>query len=85
MNFTRNYMNLRSRYGDTWTLEKIDGGLKFVLPPYTRIGFNESPEILDFIDPPGGPFLQVGDNIGEKKILGIENKDSYVIIKLEEA
>lgn len=78
-------MNLRSRYGDIWTLEEIDSGLKFILPPYTRIGFKDNPEILDFIDPPGGPFLQVGDNIGEKKILGIENKDSYVIIKLEEA
>lgn len=77
-------MNIKSRYGDTWVLEEIDGGLKFVLPPYTRIGFDD-PKVLSFIDPPGGPFIRVGDVIEGKRISGIEDYDSYVIIKLEEA
>lgn len=65
-------------------MEEIDGGLKFTLPPYTRIGFEG--DKLSFIDPPGGPFLQVGDFIdGKRKITGIEDYNSYVIIKLEEA
>lgn len=77
-------MNLKSRYGDTWELEEIDGGLKFTLPPYTRVGFDGN--VLSFIDPPGGPFLQVGDTLdGKRKITGIEDYNSYVIIKLEEA
>ena len=78
-------MNIKSRYGDIWVLEEIDSGLKFVLPPYTRIGFDNDPKVLSFIDPPGGPFIQVGDIIEGKRITGIENYDSYVIIKLEEA
>ena len=78
-------MNIKSRCGDTWVLEEIDSGLKFVLPPYTRIGFDNDPKVLSFIDPPGGPFIQVGDIIEGKRISGIENYDSYVIIKLEEA
>lgn len=79
-------MNLKSRYGDTWVLEEIDGGLKFTLPPYTRIGFDgDNPNILSFIDPSGGPFLQVGDTLDGKKIIKIEDYNSYVIIKLEEA
>lgn len=78
-------MNIKSRYGDTWELEETDSGLKFVLPPYTRIGFDNDPKVLSFIDPPGGPFIQVGDIIEGKRISGIEDYDSYVIIKLEEA
>ena len=78
-------MNIKSRYGDTWELEEIGSRLKFVLPPYTRIGFDNDPKVLSFIDPPGGPFIQVGDIIEGKRISGIEDYDSYVIIKLEEA
>ena len=78
-------MNIKSRYGDTWVFEEIGSGLKFVLPPYTRIGFDNDQKVLSFIDPPGGPFIQVGDIIEGKRISGIEDYDSYVIIKLEEA
>lgn len=78
-------MNLKSRCGDTWVLEEIDGGLKFILPPYTRIGFGDDNSDLSFIDPPGGPFLQVGDTLEGKKITGIRDYNFYVIIKLEEA
>lgn len=80
-------MNLKSRYGETWVLEETMSGLKFTLPPYTRIGFEgDNPKVLSFIDPPGGPFLQVGDLIDEKrKITGIDDYNSYVILKLEEA
>ena len=78
-------MNIRSRYGDTWELEEIGSGLKFVPPPHTRFGFDSDPKVLSFIDPPGGPFIQLGDVIEGKRISGIEDYDSYVIIKLEEA
>ena len=78
-------MNIKSRYRDTWVFEEIGSGLKFVPPPYTRIGFDNDPKVLSFIDPPGGPFIQVGDIIEGKRISGIEDYDSYIIIKLEEA
>lgn len=78
-------MNLRSRYGETWELEETGNGLKFILPPYTRIGFDDNPKVLSFVDPPGGPFIQIGDILEGKKVSRIEDYDSYVIIKLEEA
>ena len=51
----------------------------------SRIGFDNDPKVLSFIDPPGGPFIHVGDIIEGKRISGIEDYDSYIIIKLEEA
>jgi hypothetical protein len=76
-------MELESRYGDTWELSEVDGGLKFILPPYTRVGYDN--EELFFIDPPGGPFLGIGSNLDGKVISEIEDHEKYVILKLEEA
>lgn len=77
-------MKLRSRYGDIWNLEEIDEGYKMKIPDYTRFGlFPDSEDELCFIDPPGGPFLEVGKNIfPSEMIIGIHNtEDGYTIIK----
>lgn len=78
-------MKLKSRYGDTWELEEIeDGYLWKSIPDYTRFGtFPDTDKEFCFIDPPGGPFLEIGREIMEgETIIGIYTLDeSGVIIK----
>lgn len=78
-------MVLRSRYSEVWTLTEKDGGYLFNLPPYSRVGFNDDGS-LAFIDPPGGPFLGIGDYLGEKtKITSFKDLgEDGVIIYVEE-
>ena len=58
-------MKLTSRYGDTWELEPIEGGYVWKnLPEHLRVGyFPDSKDDIYFIDPPGGPFLEIGKDI----------------------
>lgn len=77
-------MELRSRYGEFWKLEETKEGYKFVLPPYSRVGFGDS-GCLCFVDPPGGPFIEVGDKLGGKTIISMEDRDDYILLKMEEA
>ena len=78
-------MNLKSRYGDTWELEEIECGYLWKnIPDHTRFGlFPDAHEDLCFIDPPGGPFLEVGREITPGEIIiGIhDNTESGVIIQ----
>ena len=77
-------MEIRSRYGEIWKLEETDDGYKFVLPPFSRIGFEDNGD-LTFVDPPGGPFISIGSILGDKKIVSIKDMNDYVILKTEEA
>lgn len=97
-------IDLFNRYYKNVYLEKIDNvdGCYQLHGPdesfqYMRIGFNNDengkPDYLDinFIDPDGGPFLQVGNKIDEDKVITdiegmmIENKCVYFIdIKKED-
>ena len=68
---------LPNRYGDLVQLVKQDGNL-YLLDgdlDYMRVGFNEDKSI-NFVDPSGGPFIQIGskwDNFTIKSIEGIAN------------
>lgn len=80
-------MNLKSRYGDTWELEETEGGYLWKsIPNYTRFGlFPDTNEDICFVDPPGGPFLEIGSEIfpGEiiTEILSDKDKFEGIIIK----
>ena len=78
-------MILTSRYGETWELKEISGGYLWEkIPDYTRFGFfPDSKDEICFIDPPGGPFLEIGRDIKpDEMIIGfIDEGESGVIIK----
>ena len=78
-------MKLSSRYGEAWTLEPCsDGYLWKDIPEYTRFGFfPDNHGDICFIDPPGGPFLEVGGEItdGEVIIEILDLKESGVKLK----
>lgn len=66
---SKDIIDIKSRYGDIHKLERIGGedSCLFLFIPtseYTRIGYNEDGSYA-FIDPSGGPFLQVGDTVEE--------------------
>lgn len=66
-------MELKSRYGDVWRLEETEEGYIWKdVPDYTRMGLfpdSEDTSDISFIDPPGGPFLEVGREIREGEII----------------
>jgi hypothetical protein len=69
---------MKNRYGDEYSFEKVNentftivGDLK-----YWRFGGREGQERMDmtnlgFVDPSGGPFIEVGMSIGGRKIKNI--------------
>lgn len=80
-------IKLKSRYNDIYHLTPInDTDYKFEGDVgYMRVGYNgkiDSSEI-QFIDPSGGPMLQVGDLVGNKKIEKIEIIDTDYVITLK--
>lgn len=80
-------IQLKSRYNDIYSLTPInDDTYKFEGDAgYMRVGYNgkiDSSEIK-FIDPSGGPMLQVGDLVGNKKIEKIEIVDTDYVITLK--
>jgi hypothetical protein len=73
---------MRNRYGDEYTFESVDentytikGDLK-----YWRFGGREGQEQMDlsdlgFVDPSGGPFIEVGMKIEGREIVNISAAD----------
>jgi hypothetical protein len=73
---------MRNRYGDEYTFEKVNentytikGDLK-----YWRYGGREGQEQMDlsdlgFVDPSGGPFIEVGMKIEGREIVNISAAD----------
>jgi hypothetical protein len=69
---------MRNRYGDEYTFERVDentftitGNLK-----YWRFGGREGQQQMDmsnigFVDPSGGPFIEVGMKIEGREIVNI--------------
>lgn len=53
---------LDNRYGDLIQLVKQDGNLYLLDGDlgYMRVGYNDNPKVIDFVDPSGGPFMRVG-------------------------
>ena len=75
-------MKLISRYGDTWEIEETEGGYLWKnLPAFTRFGLFPEDDDICFVDPPGGPFLEVGGEIMPGEVITkIENQDEFVIL-----
>ena len=74
--------------GDNNYLEYIeDNKYKLVSEyPYIRIIFKDNPDNITAIDPPSGPFLQVGNKVDEvgKTIESITRGDKGFIINFKE-
>lgn len=53
-----------NRYGDKITFQYInENQIQMLGGDYYRTGYNED-ETIDFVDPSGGPFIQVGTDLG---------------------
>lgn len=80
-------IKLRSRNNDIYRLTPInDTDYKFEGDVgYMRVGYNDKIDSseIKFIDPSGGPMLQVGDLVGNKKIEKIEIVDTDYVITLK--
>ena len=78
----KNTSIMRNRYGDEYTFESVDentytikGDLK-----YWRFGGRKGQEQMDlsdlgFVDPSGGPFIEVGMKIEGREIVNISAAD----------
>lgn len=67
-------IKLNSRYGfDNKLVQLEEGSLKFKLKTdYNyRVGFKDNPEECSFIDPNGGPFIEIGNEIEGHKVKAI--------------
>jgi hypothetical protein len=78
---------MKNRYGDEYTFEKVDENIYTIVGDlkYWRYGGREGQEQMDFsdlgfVDPSGGPFIEVGMKIEGRKITKISvvaNDDVY--------
>lgn len=82
---------LKSRYGETHRLERIgeSNSHLFLFVPsddYYRVGFSEDEKDgYDFVDPSGGPFIQVGCvlNCVNKVVKAITKSEDGIVIEFE--
>lgn len=88
----RKVILLKSRYNETHRLERIGGSNShlFLFIPfreYYRLGLSrDEKDGYDFVDPAGGPFIQVGMELSEigKTVKSItKNKDGEILIEFE--
>lgn len=77
-------IKLPNRYGLSILLEYIkDNDWKLKIPPknpYRIIGDNDN---IRAVDPPGGPFIAVGDKIENKIVVNISNDGLLITLKDE--
>lgn len=66
---------MRNRYGDEYSFEKVSEGIYTIVGDlkYWRYGGREGQERMDFsdlgfVDPSGGPFIELGMKIEGRKI-----------------
>lgn len=69
---------MKNRYGDEYTFEKVNDNSYTIVGDlkYWRFGGREGQEQMDmtnlgFVDPSGGPFIQLGMLIEGRKIINI--------------
>ena len=54
-----------NRYGDEIIFKKInENQIEMIGGQYYRTGYNEDGKSIMFIDPSGGPFIQIGTDLG---------------------
>ena len=72
--------NYYNRYGDNINFEKIDDNtVEMTGYSYPRTGYNTDGNFIEFIDAGGGPFIQVGMNLGNY----FETKDKMIIKSID--
>lgn len=80
-------INLDSRYGDKYKLIQTEGNLYKAdfgdMCEWVRFGGDGNDNLYDFVDPPGGPFLHVGNNIQGLTIKSIK-VDNGIYLTLED-
>ena len=70
----------KNRYGDIFTFEvnergNIDWKGNF---EYCRTGYNDNPDDITMVDPSGGPYIGIGDNMS---LFGLEGKVAGFIVQ----
>ena len=76
---------MRNRYGNEYHFEQINDNTYTIKGElsYWRFGAREGQDQMDmtnlgFVDPSGGPFIQLGDHIGERKIVRIAAEGNII-------
>jgi hypothetical protein len=81
---------MKNRYGDEYRFEKVDENTFTIVGDlnYWRYGGREGqPELdlndLGFVDPSGGPFIELGMSIGGRKINNIRAVGEQLFFKVD--
>lgn len=77
---------LKSRHNDEYKLIQVEENLYKAdfgkMSEWVRFGGDGNDGFYDFVDPPGGPFLHIGNNIDGLKIKSIKI-DNGIYLTLE--
>ncbi len=81
---------MKNRYGDKYNFEKVSENVYTIVGDlkYWRYGGREGqPEMdftdLGFVDPSGGPFIELGMRIDGRKIVNISAKEDNIYFEVE--
>ena len=81
---------MKNRYGDEYRFEKVDENTYTIVGDlkYWRYGGREGQEKMDlgdlgFVDPSGGPFIELGMNIEGRKVNRIRALGEQLFFEVE--
>ena len=81
---------MKNRYGDEYTFEKVDENTYTIVGDlkYWRYGGREGQEKMDlsdlgFVDPSGGPYIELGMNIEGRKVNRIRALGEQLFFEVE--
>ena len=81
---------MKNRYGDEYSFEKVSEGIYTIVGDlkYWRYGGREGQEQMDFndlgfVDPSGGPFIELGMKIEGRKINRIRAEGEKILFEVE--
>jgi hypothetical protein len=81
---------MKNRHGDEYTFEKVNENTYTIVGDlkYWRYGGREGQAQMDFsdlgfVDPSGGPFIQVGTSIEDRKINRIRSVGEKLFFEVE--
>jgi hypothetical protein len=81
---------MKNRYGDEYSFELVSEGVYTIVGDlnYWRMGGREGQEQMDFsdlgfVDPSGGPFIELGMKIEGRKITRIRSEGEKILFEVE--
>ena len=81
---------MRNRYGDEYSFDLVSEGVYTIVGDlkYWRMGGREGQERMDFndlgfVDPSGGPFIELGMKIEGRKIARIRSEGEKILFEVE--